>query len=851
MSDQGPSGKKGKGRGKKRGGRGRGRQQRQGESVPGGLQQRRDESQVAAALPEQTKAQQCRQHAQKQQRKQQPKDEQQGATAMQQGQQQQQQRWQQQQQGRQQQQQGRQQQQQGRQQLQQGRQLQQGWQQQQGRQQQQQGCQQPQKQQQRKQQPRDQTNGAGPSKPQGQPSQGPTPQDSPQPKAQPSTQLQPSVEAAKAGPPQHPQPPCRAEKPDQPSQQRGTPARSDRAVPKPPRRPDGGGRSGRPIQLRANFLPVKLPTDGEYHLYDTDIREKGRKSGEGYIKSERPKIIQAVVKLYEKENPSGPKLVFDRAGQNVYSRRLIPGIDKGCKRYNLQFTTDNGKEKEFVVDIKYAAAVSLYDLNEALEGRNTEIPYHTMQAIEVVLQQLPKTRTVQVRSSFFDYPSGRGKDLGGGVQMWNGSFVSIRPTQWKMMLNVNTCGAGFYKPQPVVEFLCEFQSSQNTPTRLDEKQRKKFAKEMNGIKIEPTHVKRKPRKCAGLSLKSAREEVFEHEGEEVSVANYFREKYKKQLEYPDLPCVKIGQKGSLIPMELCRVSEGQKKQTKLTRQQTQEMIRHTAIPAPDYMQKIMQLIQKLRYESDPYSRDFGISIGKEMVTIQGRVLEPPILIYGPRNRPGKETPQDGSWKNTKPMLDAKELREWALISYRHNDDRRRVDRKYRGPNFLDDRGMADFIYYLVDVGRKKGVRVNENPCYVEIERGFQDTDKLFNNLKTRYPNLQLIVVILPVNGDDFYEEVKHCGDIVYGVTTQCIKVEHASSDFTVWRNQEILARLWLQINAKLGGTTCALDKAVKSPILQKPVIIFGMIFDIHTVPYHRTHSCPAEFYCQLFVSPFL
>ena len=334
------------------------------------------------------------------------------------------------------------------------------------------------------------------------------------------------MEAAKPGPPQQPQPLRGAGKPDQPSQQRDTLPRSDRAVPKPPRRPDGGGRSGRPIQLRANFLPVKLPTDCEYHLYNTDIREKGRKSGEGYIKSERPKIIQAVVKLYEKENPSGPKLVFDRAGKNVYSRRLIPGIDKGCKTYNLQFTTDNGEEKDFVIDIKYAAAVSLYDLNEALEGRNTELPYNTMQAIEVVLQQWPKTGTIQVRSSFFDYPSGREKDLGGGLQMWNGSFVSIRPTQWKMMLNVNTCAAGFYKPQLAVEFMCEFQNSKNTLTRLNERQRKKFAKEITGIKTETTHVKRKPRKCAGLSLKSAREEVFEHEGEEVSVANYFREKYK-------------------------------------------------------------------------------------------------------------------------------------------------------------------------------------------------------------------------------------------------------------------------------------------------------------------------------------
>ena len=804
MSEQGPGGKKGKGRGRKRGGRGRGgqQQQQQRESVPGGLQQqRRDEPQGAGAMPEQRQPQQGRQQSQQgrqqpqqgrqqpqrqQQRKQQPRDEQQGATAMS----------------------------EQRQQPQQGQQ-----------QQQQQGRQQPHKQQQRKQQPRDQTDGAGLSRPQSQPPvtpQGPGPQESPQPKAQPSTQPQPSAEAAKPVPPQQTQPPRGAEKPDQPTQRGGTPPRSDRAVPKPPRRPDGGGRSGRPIQLRANFLPVKLPNDHEYHHYDSDIREKGKKSGEGYTKSESPKIIQAVVKLYEKEHPSGPKLVFDRTGKNMYSRRLIPGIEKGSKKYNLKFTTDNGKEKDYVVEIKYAAAVSLYYLNEALEGRNTEIPYDTMQAIEVVLQQLPKTRTIQVRSSFYDYPSGREKDLGGGVQVWNGTFVSIRPTQWKMMLNVDTCATGFYKGQSVIDFMCEFLNLRNMPRRLDERQRRKFAKEMKAIKVETTHMKRK-QKCSGLSFKSAREETFDCEGRRVSVVDYFREKYGKQLQYPELPCVKIGQKGSLIPMELCRVIDGQKKQGKLTGQQTQQMIRHTAIPAPDRMQKIMELIHKLRYDTDAYSRDFGISIGNEMVSIQGRVLEPPRMMYGPGNRPSQEMPRDGVWKITKPMLDPKELKEWALISYRHSDDRRRGGGRYRGPDFLDERGMDDFIYYLVDVGRKKGVHVNENPCYVGVERGFHGTDKRFNDLKTRYPNLQLIVVILPVDGDDFYEEVKHCGDVVYGITTQCIKVEQASSDFKDWRKQETLVNLWLKINAKLGGTTCALDKAVKSPILKRPVIIFGML----------------------------
>ncbi|CAB4019639.1 argonaute-2-like isoform X3, partial [Paramuricea clavata] len=760
---------------------------KQSQKQPQRKQHPSDEQQGATALPEQRQPpkgtqqqpQQGRQQSQKQpQRKQHPSDEQQGATALP-----------------------------------------------EQRQPPKETQQQSQKQPQRKQQPGDRTDGAGPSKPPGQPSpasQGDSrPQGPAQPRAQPSTQ--PSAGAAKPAPPQQPQSPRGAEKPDS-SGQRGSTPQSDRARPKPPRRPDGGGRSGRSIQIRANFLPVKIPTS-DIHHYKTGIQEKGNKSGEGYTKAEAQKIIQEVVKIYEKENPSGPKVVYDKNGENMYCPTMIPGIgikESESRKYDLQYTTDNGSKKEFIVNVRYVARISLSHLNEVLEGQHTEIPFDTTQAIQIVVKLRQKMRTIQVRNSFFDYPTGCEKDLGGGVQVWNGTFVSIRPTQWKMMLNVDTCATSFYKGQSVLDFMCEFLDLQNLPRRLDEKQRKKFAKEIKAIKVETTHMNRK-QKASGLSFKSAKDETFDCEGRKVSVLNYFRDKYKITLQHPDLPCIKIGQKGSLIPIELCRVVDGQKKRGKLTGAQKKQMIRHTTIPAPDRMQKITELIRKLRYESDPYCQDFCISIDNEMVTIQGRVLDPPLLMYGPGNRLGKEMPHDGTWKNTKQMLDPKELKEWAVVAYINDNiqpKRGGGGGRYSGPEYLDDRGVNNLIDHLVDVGRKKGVRVNENPCYVGTETGFRGTDKLFGDLKARYPNLQLIVVVLPVSGDDYYEEVKHCGDVVHGITTQCIKVEQASSDFSDWRKRETLVNLWLKINAKLGGTTCILDWGVKSPIFHRPVIIF-------------------------------
>ncbi|XP_046856736.1 protein argonaute-2-like isoform X2 [Xenia sp. Carnegie-2017] len=609
-----------------------------------------------------------------------------------------------------------------------------------------------------------------------------------QPSIQPSSPPQPAPSEALTPQAQTSQ---GAVKPDRPSQIKTVPPKSSKGVLKPPRRPDAGGKSGRRIDLRVNFLPFKLTTE-DIHHYHSDIKEKGKKSEEGFTKSDRPKILQKAQEMYDKDNPEGPKWVYDKNGTNIYCSKKIPGFESG-RQYTVQFTTDNGKEKTFIVDIKWVAYCSLYELNKALEGRHTEIPYDTLQAIEVVIQQMPKMRTIQVRSSFFDYPSGRERDLGGGIQVWNGTFLSIRPTQWKMMLNVDTSSTGFYKPQPVIDFMCEFLNLRNLPRSLDARQRMKFAKEIKAIKVETTHVKRK-QKAGGLTDRSAREETFDCDGRKVTVLDYFKNTYNISLRHPDLPCVKIGQKGSLIPMELCHVVSGQKKQGKLTGRQTQQMIRSTTIPAPDRMQKIMELIRKLRFEQDPYLHDFGFSIGNKLIGIQGRVLDPPSMMFGPINRPSHEMRRDDAWKITKKMLVPKELREWALISYK-----KRQPGRGRGPDHLD----------------------NQDPCHVSLETDLNGIDKLFGRLKARYPNLQLIVVVLPVDGDDFYEEVKHCGDVVHGIITQCIKVEKASDDFSDWRKKETLVNLWLKMNAKLGGTTCALDKAMKSPILKRPVIIFG------------------------------
>lgn len=154
----------------------------------------------------------------------------------------------------------------------------------------------------------------------------------------------------------------------------------------------------------------------------------------------------------------------------------------------------------------------------ALEGRLHGIPFETIQALDVVMRHLPSMRYAPVGRSFFSEPDGYTPPLGGGREVWFGFHQSMRPSQWKMMLNIDVSATAFYRSQPVIDFMCEVLDIRKEDLRqmrsLTDSQRVKFTKEIKGIskfgleqnlqnnflglKVEITHcgqMKRKYRVC--------------------------------------------------------------------------------------------------------------------------------------------------------------------------------------------------------------------------------------------------------------------------------------------------------------------------------------------------------------------
>uniref|UniRef100_A0A670ZIN2 Argonaute RISC catalytic component 2 n=1 Tax=Pseudonaja textilis TaxID=8673 RepID=A0A670ZIN2_PSETE len=355
---------------------------------------------------------------------------------------------------------------------------------------------------------------------------------------------------------------------------------------KPPPRPDFGT-SGRTIKLQANFFEMDIPKMDIYH-YELDIKP------EKCPRRVNREIVEHMVQHFKAQIFGDRKPVFD-GRKNLYTAMPLPiGRDKVT-------LPGEGKDRIFKVAIKWMSVVSLQALHDALSGRLPSVPFETIQALDVVMRHLPSMRYTPVGRSFFTASEGCSNPLGGGREVWFGFHQSVRPSLWKMMLNIDVSATAFYKAQPVIEFVCEvldFKSIEEQQKPLTDSQRVKFTKEIKGLKVEITHcgqMKRKYRVC-NVTRRPASHQTFPLQQEsgqtvECTVAQYFKDRHKLVLRYPHLPCLQVGQeqKHTYLPLEVCNIVAGQRCIKKLTDNQTSTMIRATARSAPDRQEEISKL----------------------------------------------------------------------------------------------------------------------------------------------------------------------------------------------------------------------------------------------------------------------
>lgn len=568
-----------------------------------------------------------------------------------------------------------------------------------------------------------------------------------------------------------------------------------------PRRPNIG-MEGRPIVLRANHFQISMPRGFLHHYEITITPDKcPRKINRQIMET----VVQSYVKLFPKHKP-----VFD-GRKNMYTKEELQF--QNCKDLEVTLPGE-GKDRVFRVSIKRIGQVSLDMLENALGGESRTIPMDAIQALDVIMRHLPSMTYTPVGRSFFSTPDGYYHPLGGGREVWFGFHQSVRPSQWKMTLNIDVSATAFYKAQPVIEFLCEVLdvrdiNEQRKP--LSDSQRVKFTKEIKGLKIEITHcgsMRRKYRVC-NVTRRPAIIQSFPLQLEngqtvECTVSRYFYDKYKLKLKHPHLPCLQVGQehKHTYLPLEVCNIVAGQRCIKKLTDMQTSTMIRATARSAPDREREINNLMNKADFNKDPYVREFGLKVSKSMVEVRGRVLNSPRLQYGGRTRQ-QAVPCQGVWDmRGKQFYTGVEIRVWAIACFAPQRTCR-------------EDALRNFTQQLQKISSDAGMPVIGQACFCKYANGPDQVEPMFRYLKQTFPGLQLIVVILP-GKTPVYAEVKRVGDTVIGMATQCVQAKNVNKT-----SPQTLSNLCLKINVKLGGINNILVPALRPRMFNEPVIFLG------------------------------
>ncbi|CAO2813226.1 unnamed protein product [Amaranthus hypochondriacus] len=574
-----------------------------------------------------------------------------------------------------------------------------------------------------------------------------------------------------------------------------------------PKRP-GFGTIGLKCVVRANHFLVEL-ADRDFHHYDVSI------DPEVTSRKFSREILSNLVQVHKAY--LGKRIPAYDGNKSLYTAGPLPFTSK-------EFSVEIERERrgkmdiqKFLVTIKLAAKVDTHNLLEYLSGRSSESPQDAIQVLDIVLRATKPPDYAVIGRSFFSVNLGTG-NLGEGLEYWRGYYQSIRPTQMGLSLNMDSSARPFLEAVMVPEFVQNYLNLRDLSRPLSDANRVKVKRALKGVTVEVIHTGyKKSCKIIGLSNDPSSHLMFSAGETEMSVFQYFKNKYKIPLRYPLLPCIQIGQpkRQTYLPMEVCKISEGQKYLKKLNERQVTQLLRATCQRPHEREENINKMVKDNKFgQNQMVKQEFGMNVSEVCATIDARVLPPPMLKYHESGKEKEVAPGVGQWNMIdKKMYTGAKVDRWAIVSFSN----------------LEQGLVNHFGNDLVAMCVSKGMVFNKNPCVPTCFAHPAQIEKTLSELWIRAgKQLQLLIIILP-DSTGSYGPIKRICETELGIVSQCCQPKQAAK-----LSKQYLENVALKINVKAGGTNTVLKDAVLRhiPLLtDRPTIIFGA--DV-------THAQPGE-----------
>jgi eukaryotic translation initiation factor 2C len=286
-----------------------------------------------------------------------------------------------------------------------------------------------------------------------------------------------------------------------------------------------------------------------------------------------------------------------------------------------------------------------------------------------------------------------------------------------------------------------------------------------------------------------------------------------------LPLVNVGRRDAptYVPAEFVEILPGQSLKAKLSLNDQSAMINFSCRTASvNAMSITTGGRQLLSLDANPLLARFGITIDKGLMTVQGRELSPPRIVY----TGGASEPESGSWnmKFRKVFRPGAQIARWNFLSFKgrpaHHDTRTAAN------------SFADWM------AKGVGININQKPLTpggLEVDFTEQAIKAAFDKLSQGKP--QLVLVFLRTKDAARYSQIKQLGDCNYGFHTVCLTDKVFSANL-----KEYFTNVGLKVNMKFGGVNHKLQ-AENSLISQGKTMVAG--YDV-THPTNLSQGAPAN-----------
>ncbi|KAJ7616353.1 argonaute-like protein [Mycena polygramma] len=571
------------------------------------------------------------------------------------------------------------------------------------------------------------------------------------------------------------------------------------------RRPDYGS-SGKRITINVNSFTVEIPDASLYH-YDGVI--SADKVMPAAMNMRLIKVLQDSVapRIFAET-----RCVFD-GRKNLYAPVEL-NLGGDSREFDVSLpgasTSSDRPPKIYKIRLTRVAKINTEVLHRFTQGRQSQdnTVSTALMAFNVVIRMEPSQRFPVKGRSFFTEEGSQA--IGGGLVLWRGYFQSIRPAVGRMLINVDISTGVMYKPGPLIKLCLEFLNERDPAilsARLDDRRRIKLGRFIAGMRVETKDASRtaqggvsRARVVRRLSNEGANTVTFiMRGGRSMTVAAYYQEITGKPLNFPSVFCVEVGQ-GALIPLELCDVLRGQLVKKEIPDENKAALVAFATMKPADRLASIKKGLGTLAYGQSEYVRKFGLTVDPAVISTQARVLKAPLLKYGAESRAPTVEPRNGSWNMAdKQFRRPATIAAWVLVYF---------DRRV-------ERGLPEIISSFVKGCRSTGMVISKPEPIVRPINGQGNVAQQLRVaggacFQEKGVPPTLFVVILPEGGNDIYTMVKHWGDVMQGVATQCLKTRNCTR-----ANVQFWANVALKINVKLGGINVIIDPT-QVPLLSDP-----------------------------------